>query len=68
MAQLEKGMVQNTSRAAEMVQLIEQLKISSEQIISIVSLVKNIADQTNLLALKPLLKRQGLVSMEKALR
>ena len=51
MAQLEKEMVQITTSAEEMGQLIGQLKISSEQIISIVSLVKNIADQTNLLAL-----------------
>lgn len=51
MTQLEKEMVQMTSSAEEMGSIIGQLKISSEQIISIVSLVKNIADQTNLLAL-----------------
>ena len=34
-----------------MSKLIGNLKVSSEQIITIVSLVKNIADQTNLLAL-----------------
>ena len=51
MVLLEKEMVQKTASAEEMGQLIGQLKISSEQINSIVSLVKNIADQTNLLAL-----------------
>ena len=51
MVQLEKEMGQMTMSAEEMGHLIGELKISSEQIISIVSLVKNIADQTNLLAL-----------------
>ena len=47
MTQLEKEMVQITTSAGDMGKLIGQLKVSSEQIISIVSLVKNIADQTN---------------------
>ena len=48
---LEQEMLKVTESTKEMSKLIGNLKVSSEQIISIVSLVKNIADQTNLLAL-----------------
>lgn len=48
---LEQEMLKVTKSTKEMSKLIGNLKVSSEQIISIVSLVKNIADQTNLLAL-----------------
>lgn len=48
---LEQEMLKVTKSTKEMSKLIGNLKISSEQIITIVSLVKNIADQTNLLAL-----------------
>lgn len=48
---LEQEMLQITKSTKEMGALIGNLKVSSEQIINIVSLVKNIADQTNLLAL-----------------
>lgn len=48
---LEQEMLQITKSTKEMGMLIGNLKVSSEQIINIVSLVKNIADQTNLLAL-----------------
>lgn len=51
MEKLEEEMLQITTSTEEMDQLIGHLKVSSEQIIDIVSLVKNIADQTNLLAL-----------------
>ncbi|WP_336046375.1 globin-coupled sensor protein [Solibacillus ferritrahens] len=49
--QLEKEMLEIKNSTMEMSRLIGQLKVSSEQIINIVSLVRNIADQTNLLAL-----------------
>lgn len=48
---LEQEMLKVTKSTKEMSKLIGNLKVSSEQIITIVSLVKNIADQTNLLAL-----------------
>lgn len=48
---LEQEMLNVTKSTKEMSKLIRNLKVSSEQIITIVSLVKNIADQTNLLAL-----------------
>lgn len=48
---LEQEMLNVTKSTKEMSKLIGNLKASSEQIITIVSLVKNIADQTNLLAL-----------------
>lgn len=50
-ARLEQEMIEIKDSTVEMGQLIGNLKVSSEQIINIVSLVKNIADQTNLLAL-----------------
>lgn len=49
--QLEQEMLEIKRSTMEMSHLIGQLKESSEQIINIVSLVRNIADQTNLLAL-----------------
>lgn len=49
--QLEQEMLEIKNSTMEMSRLIGQLKVSSEQIINIVSLVRNIADQTNLLAL-----------------
>ncbi|MEK4130722.1 MULTISPECIES: globin-coupled sensor protein [Solibacillus] len=49
--QLEKEMLEIKNSTLEMSRLIGHLKVSSEQIINIVSLVRNIADQTNLLAL-----------------
>ncbi|MEK4532555.1 globin-coupled sensor protein [Solibacillus sp. FSL K6-1554] len=48
---LEQEMLEIRNSTVEMGQLIGNLKTSSEQIIDIVALVKNIADQTNLLAL-----------------
>ncbi|MER2153009.1 MAG: globin-coupled sensor protein [Solibacillus sp.] len=48
---LEQEMLEIKDSTVEMGQLIGNLKTSSEQIINIVALVKNIADQTNLLAL-----------------
>ncbi len=48
---LEQEMLEIKNSTKEMGSLIDNLKVSSEQIIHIVSLVKNIADQTNLLAL-----------------
>lgn len=48
---LEHEMIEIKNSTKEMGQLIGNLKVSSEQIIDIVSFVKNIADQTNLLAL-----------------
>ena len=48
---LEQEMIEIKDSTVEMGQLIGNLKVSSEQIIHIVALVKNIADQTNLLAL-----------------
>ncbi|MEK4386716.1 globin-coupled sensor protein [Solibacillus sp. FSL W7-1464] len=50
-AKLEQEMLEIKDSTVEMGQLIGNLKVSSEQIINIVALVKNIADQTNLLAL-----------------
>ncbi|MFS0875574.1 globin-coupled sensor protein [Solibacillus isronensis] len=50
-ARLEQEMLEIKDSTVEMGQLIGNLKVSSEQIINIVALVKNIADQTNLLAL-----------------
>ncbi len=50
-ARLEQEMLEIKDSTVEMGQLIGKLKVSSEQIINIVALVKNIADQTNLLAL-----------------
>ena len=50
-ARLEQEMLEIKDSTIEMGQLIGNLKVSSEQIINIVALVKNIADQTNLLAL-----------------
>lgn len=50
-SRLEQEMIEIKDSAVEMGQLIGNLKVSSEQIINIVLLVKNIADQTNLLAL-----------------
>lgn len=48
---LEQEMLEITKSTKEMGTLIGNLKVSSEQIINIVSIVKKIADQTNLLAL-----------------
>lgn len=49
--ELEKEIKAIATSTSEMEKLIGNLKVSSEQIIDIVSLVKSIADQTNLLAL-----------------
>ncbi|WP_051910310.1 globin-coupled sensor protein [Lysinibacillus sp. BF-4] len=50
-AQLETEMEQVTVHTIEMAKVIEQLSHSSQEIISIITLVKTIAEQTNLLAL-----------------
>lgn len=50
-SRLEQEMLEIRDSTVEMGQLIGNLKVSSQQIINIVALVKNIADQTNLLAL-----------------
>lgn len=49
--QLEKEMNQVTIHTVEMAKVVEQLSHSSQEIISIITLVKTIAEQTNLLAL-----------------
>lgn len=50
-AQLETEMEQVTVHTIEMAKIVEQLSHSSQEIISIITLVKTIAEQTNLLAL-----------------
>ncbi|WP_293926677.1 globin-coupled sensor protein [Metasolibacillus sp.] len=51
MIKLDDEIMKIASSAKHMGQVTEELKVSSDQIISIVTLVKNIAEQTNLLAL-----------------
>lgn len=60
-------MLEIRNSTVEMGQLIGNLKTSSEQIIDIVALVKNIADQTNLLALNASIEAARAGNMVKGL-